>query len=335
MQKAECCTPHHASRFTRHLSRGFSLIEILVTVALLSFIILGLFAMFHQTQRAFTSSMTQTDVLESGRVVTDMLARELEQLTPSGRNAVNFYAQIPNATPLTQSLPGTTSGNPITRTYYLEDFFVLTRQNQTWTGIGYCVRNSDASGQLWPAEIAPGRAGVGSLYRYTASTNVLQANGLPSDPNQLYVNFLRACVPGSVASRAISNRICDGVVHLHLRAFATNGFPLFSSGSGTNAFFLVRTNGPNFGYSFLRQASAVPNAACPDRLGSLYSWSNAVPAYLELELGVLESRTLARYNSISDPTARRNYFQRDDNSTRVHLFHQRVPVRNVDPAAFQ
>ena len=85
---------------------AFSLIEILVTIALLTFIILGLFAMFNQTQRAFTSSMTQSDVLEAGRAATDMLARDLERTIPSDRNAVNFYTQIPTFVPLTQSLPG-------------------------------------------------------------------------------------------------------------------------------------------------------------------------------------------------------------------------------------
>jgi hypothetical protein len=46
-------------------SQRFSLIEIMVTVGLLTFIILGLLLMFNQTQRAFRTGMTQTDVLGS------------------------------------------------------------------------------------------------------------------------------------------------------------------------------------------------------------------------------------------------------------------------------
>src|SRR5438552_855059 len=60
---------------------AFSLIEILITVGLLSFIILGLLLMFNQVQRAFRSSTTQADILEAGRAVADMLARELEEMT--------------------------------------------------------------------------------------------------------------------------------------------------------------------------------------------------------------------------------------------------------------
>ena len=62
---------------------------------------------------------------------------------------------------------------------------MLLRQNQTWIGIGYCVRVSDANGALYLPECGPGQMGVGSLYRFSASTNVIQNNGLPSDPSQL------------------------------------------------------------------------------------------------------------------------------------------------------
>ena len=93
---------------------AFTLVEILVTVALLAFIILGLFAMFNQVQRAFRSSMNQVDQLEAGRAVTGLLPAEFEQTTPCGANAVTFSAQVIGTfplplcpVPLTQSLPGT------------------------------------------------------------------------------------------------------------------------------------------------------------------------------------------------------------------------------------
>ena len=327
---------HIGQAVTRPFSIGqaaFTLIEILVTISLLSIIVLGLFAMFHQTQRAFQSSMTQTDVLEAGRAVTDMLAREVEQITPSGRTANNLCLQIVNAVPLTQPLPGTSTN--LQRLNLLHDFFLLTRENQTWTGIGYCVRTNDATGRLWLPETGPAshQIGVGSLYRFTQTTNVIHTNGpyqgLASDPVQLFANFQTACQPGSAL---ISNRICDGVVHFRFRAFATNGFPIFSNGS-TNACF--RTNAVTLGYSIIQSAATRPNAFYPDQMDAGYFWSNAVPAQLEFELGILEARLLARYNSIGDPAARLRYLQREDISTRVHLFRQRVPIRNVDPAAFQ
>jgi type II secretory pathway component PulJ len=315
----------HVSRFTHHASRltcpAFTLVEILVTVALLSFIILGLTAMFNQVQRAFRTSMNQVDQLESGRAVTEMLPRELEQMIPSGRpgpNAVNFYTQILRSKPLTQSLPGTA----IMRMNLLADCFMLLRENQNWKGIGYCVRTNDANGYLGFPEVQPGQMGVGSLYRYEATLPVLYPrgdprSGLPQDPSLIYSNFLAACISGSSASRNISNRICDGVIHFRFRAFNTNGMLMtLPLRAGTTIIF---------------------SAVAPGEIGLYQFRSNAVPASVEMELGILEQHALDRYLSIGAPAARLNYLQSADYylSSRVHLFRQRIPIRNVDPLAYQ
>lgn len=323
----------HPSPVPRPTS-AFSLVEILVTVTLLSFIILGLFAVFTQTQRAFMTGMAQTDVLEASRAATDMLVRDLEQMTPSGASAVNYYVSTPAAVPLTQPLPGSALGVPMVRTNFLQDVFILTRQNQTWTGTGYCVRDSDGQGGLQAA------SGVGTLYRYSASLPVLfwdstnpsnPTNGLPQNPNSLYTDFVYWA--NKSGPNIISNRVCDGIVSFRLRAFAVNGFPIYSPGAGTTPAF--RANAANAGYSPLSQAYARPSMTSADGYDLLYTWGTAVPASVELELGMLEPRTFSRYNSIPDPVARRNYFQREETSSRLQVFRHRVPVRNVDPAAYQ
>jgi len=338
-----------ASRFTFHVSRpaprAFTLVEILVSISLLSFIVIGLFAMFNQTQRAFRLGMTQTDILEAGRAVTEMIPRELEQTAPSYRNAVNFsVAMIPNSTPLTQLLPGVTLPYQLSRTNFLEDCFILQRQNQSWIGIGYCVRTNDPNtGRLWLPEVAPGKLGAGTLYRFTETLPVIYSgnagdptNGLPLEPGVLWRDFTNACAPGSLASRSISNRICEGVVHFRLRAFATNGFPLFSDGISANACFYTNSLTPYLPFrSLVRQTLAVPNLAFPDNWSGLYFASNAVPATVEMELGLLEQAVWERYNSIGNAAARLAYIQREDISSRVHLFRQRIPIRNVDPLPYQ
>src|ERR1051326_8535057 len=117
---------------------AFTLTEVLVVMALLSVIVLGLMATFSQTQRAFRLGMMQTDVLESGRLVTDMVGRELEQMAPSYANtnafSPNFYGQLMDAQN-TSWQP--VAGGSIPRTNLLEDVFFLKRENQTWTGLGY------------------------------------------------------------------------------------------------------------------------------------------------------------------------------------------------------
>jgi hypothetical protein len=128
-------------------------------------------------------------------------------------------------------------------------------------------------------------------------------------------------------------RICDGVIHFSVRAFATNGFPLFSDGNHTNACF--RTNSLSLGYALASQTQVEPNLSYPDNLAKLYFWSNAVPAAVELELGLLEQNAWERYISIGSPAARLAYLQREETSSRVHLFRQRISIRNVDPLPYQ
>src|SRR4051794_6650241 len=117
---------------------AFSLIEILITVGLLSFIILGLMLMFNQVQRAFRSSMTQTDVMESGRSIADMIVRDLEEMTPlqlpyDATNypnaAVNFTTSLTaySPVPIRQDLPGTTKAAGPWRFNTIQNFFFTSK----------------------------------------------------------------------------------------------------------------------------------------------------------------------------------------------------------------
>ena len=143
----------------------------MVVMTLLSLIVLVLMAVFNSTQAAFRASVTQADVLESGRAAMDLMASDLGQMSPSMdssnvNSAVNFYARwFRRATsPLVQPLVA--SGPPQSRTNVQENIFILSRQNQTWTGVGYVVANSP-------------QGDLDSLYRFTASANV-QAAGDPA-----------------------------------------------------------------------------------------------------------------------------------------------------------
>ncbi len=221
------------------------------------------------------------------------------------------------------------------RTNLLEDCFFLQRSNQTWVGIGYCVRTNDATGRLWYPETGPasGWLGLGSLYRYTIPTNVLMTNGIASDPGLLFRNFLTAAQPGSTA---ISNRICDGVIHFYLQPYATNGFPIVLGANFKTNAACFRTNSFILGYDTVHPAQvAGPIPYDPVGLVTVAFWSNAVPASVELQLGILEEHAVDRYNSIGTPAARLAYLQRADSASRVNLFRRRITIRNVDPLAYQ
>jgi Tfp pilus assembly protein PilV len=181
---------------------GLTILEMLVATTLLVFIVLGLTAMFLQTQKAFRAGFTQSDVMESGRTVVDMMSRDMQQMSDAkDANITNFFYGVHFGTaPLVQT------DGLVTRTNYLSDVFALEHINNTWFGVGYAISNSLSGANNTAAPI------VGTLYRYTYSTN-----DLPTD------NVCNQFLTESANFGKNFNRIIDGVVHLRVRAFDANG----------------------------------------------------------------------------------------------------------------
>jgi len=277
---------------------------------LLSFIILGLLMMFNQTQKAFRLSITQADVLEQGRATLDLMSREVEQIAPSQYpdwlakggvwyRATNFFTQMTvdtNYPSYVSPLVQPLLGTPPTnRINQVQQFFFLTKLNQDWIGTGYLVR-PDARG-----------ASVGTLYRYS----VTNLRSTPITSAEVIARAFTNPNPNVVVSR-----IAEGVVHFRARAFDTNGV-------------LIPTTAGWYGASknIWAQGDLVePQVSC-------YFVSNAVPAYVELELGILEAQILKKSKSIPNPIGQSNFLSRY--AAEEHIFRQRIPIRNVDTTAYQ
>ncbi len=308
-------------------ARGFTLIEILVVVTLLSIIVLGLLTMFTQTQKAFRTGLTQADVLQSGRVVSDMILRELEQVAPTYRSAVNFDAWYPNFRPLEQVLPGSSEK----RTNMLEDLFFVTRRNREWIGIGYFVRNHDqTTGAVESPSMAvapaPNTLSAGTLYRFEARVSDSRdpVTGVLYTPEYLYSLYVNTAYTNFWSlNNPPAAKIVEGVLHFKVRAYNTNSSWILADW-GTNGVSVsgLQTN------SDIRISGRVPG-----EVGQYRFYSNAVPAAVELEVGLLEDKAWERFKSLPTDIARYNYVT--NLVGRVHLFRQRVQIRNVDPLAYQ
>ena len=144
------------------------------------------------------------------------------------------------------------------------------------------------------------------LYRFSASTNAGAAG-----PAVLFNNFINAPIAGM-------SHLMDGVVDLTVRAFDPNG--VWMASGYTNA----------------------QNVSFPVTLGvgGCYMFSNTLPASVEIEMGVLEDRTLQRAESLPNnlpalpPNDRRTIYLQAQAGA-VHIFRQRVSIPNVDPSAYQ
>jgi type II secretory pathway pseudopilin PulG len=282
---------------------AFTLVEILVAMALMSLIVLALMAVFNGTQTAFRAGLTQTDVLESGRATMDLIKSDLETMTPSlGNNmafgAVNFCVTTNLFTtgysPLYQTLPASISGN--SRTNVLESFFILSRGNvnggDNWIGTGYTVVATNSQNDLYP------------LYRFTTNYPTMTTN----PASLFYANFLNFLLYPTNYSH-----LMNGVVHLRVRTYDVNGTLI------GNPTIVLPAN------IYTNVLPGVPGEA------GVSFYSNAVPASVEVEMGVLEDSALQHAESLNSSVLT-NYLAQ--HAGQVHIFRQSVPIRNVDPTAY-
>jgi len=259
--------------------------------------------MFNQTRRAFTSSLAQVDVLEAARGAADLITRDVEQMAPA------YYSNVPNFYVLSSSSYGQTSGLLVSQlanptdlwTNISQELLFLTPSppnNGQWTAIGYRLQSGDESNS------------VGSLYRYYLSglTGTNNVSGSPSNFASFRGNFITNAP--SLANVTNFNRIIDGVTYFRVLAYKTNGVLITNANTGT----IYATNGiyNRFDYDY-------------------YFTSNAVPAYVEVELGLLETAALEKYRSYGPGTVAANNYLTSHPGV-VHIFRQRIPIRDVDPA---
>jgi prepilin-type N-terminal cleavage/methylation domain-containing protein len=301
--------------------RAFTLVEILVVLVLLSLIVFALMAVFGGIQRAFRASLTQTDTLEGGRAVMDLIANDLETMAPANWQTnlspvnnnpsdnfyqpVNFYAHeqtfgIPYPpTPLLQPLLSSPSGS--IRTNILENIFILSKGNingvPSWIGNGYSVNTNLADGTLYP------------LYRFYMTTNA--ASGA-SGQQTMFFQFAALQYTNS----GEWSHLMDGVVNLTARVYDTNG--------------LWMTNGyANPQVSHVRFVQFQPDFY---GITDCTFYSNALPASVQIEMGTLEDRALQHAEALSGGN-QSNYLS--NAIGQVHVFRQRVWIRNLDPTAYQ
>lgn len=306
------CTWKSRKQIERSSEVAFSLIELLVAVSILTGIVFLLYSMFNQTQQLLRSNVAQVDVLEQGRMAVDLLGREIEQMEPAGfYDAANLFVKLGPQETVTQAMPG--SNSP--RTNVIQDFMFLTQTGNVWYATGYRVIGANN--------------GVGSLARVHVR-NLDHRVG----PTNLLNDFL-------LAPTNVFQNVAEGVVHLRLRAFTPEGHEFnwlrntninhltdLADGGNTRVYWLHSPQVDPYGP--LNANLLPPNVrVAQSRLNTsdMLFTSNAVPGFVELELGVLEPQAYDQLKSIPDETSARDFLSRQ--AGKVHLFRKLIPIRSA------
>jgi prepilin-type N-terminal cleavage/methylation domain-containing protein len=307
---------------------AFSVIELMLAIAIMGVIIYALYSVFNQTQRALRSNETQSDVSERARAVMEMISRELEQAQPTfkafyGLQEINMMggAEYP---PKVQPDPRDPQRRPDIqpRTNFLHNIFFYNRRTNAWQSIGYRVIHVTN--------------GVGILQRF--QTNLFGANPLTNRLSEMFVR--------EPLTSTNYHHVADGVIHLSFIPYDRQGYRLgFDTPNCLGDYSIYRRtfDGNKLsvcppGMSNMVPADANVLLAEGFRNPGFETWryatafsfrSNALPAYIDLELGILEPEALAQYYTmLKDQNAgATNFLARQ--ISKVHLFRQRIPIRTA------
>jgi type II secretory pathway component PulJ len=200
----------------RRRQAAMTLLEIMVASTLLLVIVFGLTAMFNQTQRAFQTGIKQSDVLEGGRAIVELIVRDLEQLRAPQIDAI-LNAENPAITHLYSAplgWPNPPVAAPIDNLFggargtELHECWFLTQENNRWNTLGYLVRASQ------DADTDSLRLGYGTLFRYSKDT-----------PATVLTNAGTEFFKPRTADEIIRDfhRVADGLVHFRLWPYDANG----------------------------------------------------------------------------------------------------------------
>lgn len=325
----------------RERAAAFTVTELMVAVSLMTLIVLALYSMFDQVTKAMRANEAQVDSAERGRGVLELVSRELESVRVGFRHdATNLWLRTPMAS-LTQNdfTVGVATSSVALRSNVFDDVYFLTKSGRAWTGVGLTVlQATNATGKELLRRPA---GGLGTLYRYeTPIADRQYAHAMPS-LSQGFITNLPTPVGASLPPVTNYSQVAQGIVHFRVLPYDTKGqlMAFFTTNIDAN-FRMIRT-GPmgtmryplsNVQGTLVTNANVVlAQASQMDPLMTMSSFtSNAVPAYLELELGVLEPDALRTYNQmIADEQGAQAKIFLEKRIAKVQIFRKRIPLRTV------
>ena len=321
--------------------RAFSLLELLVAIGLLSLIVLALYAMFDQTQKALHASVGQVDVMESGRSAMDLLVRDIQQaqspnLVPTtnadGGGVTNINLAIRKRTFVSGSSifdpPGV--NDVLHRDFPLNELFFLTPfQGNQWGALGYFVAHGTNAG--FAAD-----ENLGTLYRYQDPLTEA-ARGADAAKRFLgFYQFLKGSALGGAYQRqpnqdfiseeyrrTNSTRLIDNVLFFHVLPFAGNGVAMDRS---TPRSFFTNVYFSNY-YAGGIVLTNSGNKSIDSPVTTTLFMGTALPSALEVEMGVLSPRLWTQYTNQANLSLKTNFLAK--HAADILVFRQRIPLRTA------
>jgi hypothetical protein len=292
---------------SRGKGSGFTLVEMMLVVAMTLVIVLTIVKAFDVTQKAFIKSLAQTDLLENGRGTISLISSDLAQINSvewnDGSGVLRPSMVVTNVTTSALNLDYPTSpGGLATQQFYFQDFFFMKEFRREWDAVAYRVAFTN---------------GVGSLYRLQTRTNTRTPDPtfylqelLSINRNSISTfdhNNFSAAVPPPVVSL-----MAEGVVHFEINVYNQDGILLES---------LAQPSAPPYPYFTAIQALG-------NGVQDFNYTVNApnIPSFAELVMGIMGPKLREQYAGILSPELATEFLQRE--SGNIQLFRTMFPLRN-------
>lgn len=333
---------------TPRRAAAFTVIELMLGVAIMTLIVFGLYAVFDQTQKALRGSVQQVDIFEGARAATDLLREDLERTAAGGMpHRANLYSGITSNLPPVPVADLKGSQKPL-MVLSSGELYLLHRVNNGWRGIGYWLD--------FDTNTVDG-VRVATLMRYVSTTNEVFTNKrfvsrppevwrdyghpLPADryyelqPDNLGFNWLNLrggrhpLIWPNRTNLLYSAPVLGNVVHFKITVFDSEGvqitLPVIEQVRRLNGIEPeppARRDLPTRG--FLEQFEL----GYTDYDEMFYRFTgDLLPAYVELELGLVEPQIAERLRGFTTRAGAAQYLSR--NAGRIHLFRQRIALANA------
>lgn len=323
---------------------AFTVIELLLGVAIMTLIVFGLYAVFDQTQKALRGSVQQVDIFEGARAAVDLLREDLEQAAVGGQpHRANLYSGIMSNLP---PVPVTDLGGDPLMTLSAGELYLLHRAGNGWRGVGWWL-DFDTN--------TLDSVRVGTLMRYTSTgTNANLAgrlfgsrpaddgwrgwkDALPADryfalePDRDGLNLLNLhnsryplVWPGRT-NLAYSAPVLANVVHFRITAYDDGGVAITEQVIPPKGREDLRTPHRDIPRREFLERFEVNYT----RYGEMsYRFAGDVlPAFVEVELGLVEPQVAERLRGFTTREGAGRYLSQ--NAGRIHLFRQRIALANA------
>ena len=310
----------------------------------MSVIVFGLFSMFNQTQKALLATSKQVDILGSGRAAIEVLVEDIQSAEAPGLPVFSLEsvgAQLPH---MQGTLNRSYNNRPVfqklvdnsLRTNLLQNVFFMTRSNLNWVAKGYFFTPTTN----FVADPGTQSLGFGTLFRFS-SVNVDLNTARIEDRFQPqrrmnedllrnfwdHYNFVQNLDPLEATNLVFNlsvSPLIEGVIHFKMQPVDSDGRPM-----------LHYTD-------FIDQQNQIINREYPETVlereeiggdplngQTRYRfYGHALPAFIELELGVLDPEVLIRVKAMPNLQAARQFLE--DKPGAVHLFRRIIPLSTAN-----